>query len=116
MTRAERRRLGAGKIQTYTLTGEQLEKIKQDATSDAVGFAFIYMCALSINVVMDKMPQLWPLDVNGTNRAQRFTAYVMDLFDSIEHDYVTITEMVDAIAEETGVDLRELSERRRGVY
>lgn len=70
--------------------------------------AFILSLAVPHMVIRDKFNKLIPLkDENGTSRQERFMDYCIDIYDSINGDYVELDDLIDVILKETGVDLKE---------
>lgn len=103
MNRSERRRQERSTTKsqaTYTLTQEQIDKIKRDATEVATKRAFTIMLGFPMMVMRDKHRY-------GKNRMERFVNDVLDVYDSYAKDYVSLEDLHDVITKETGVDLRE---------
>ena len=80
MGRAEQRRAEReaqkGK-KTYTLTQEQIDKIKDDAVKEASDVAFLLMLAIPVMVLHDKW---W--EKTAKKRCPVFVDQCLDLFDS----------------------------------
>lgn len=105
MNRAERRRLEREQNKkktekTYTLTQSQLDKIKEDATKEAVDSAFLLMLAIPVMVLHDKW---W--EKSASKRCPKFVDQCLDLYDSFERDYVTLDDLKQCLYEESGIKL-----------
>lgn len=98
MNRAQRRQAGIpAKSPVYTLNGDQIKKIKEDAANEAMAKAFVLMMGLSLNALRDGFD--W-----GTVRLTRFSDKVLDLLDSFNKGYISFDDCLNTIKKETGVD------------
>lgn len=86
MNRAERRRQDKehAKKATYTLTKEQLQAIKQEATTEAAETAFLLMLGIPILVFKDHFGQLIRREVDEKSREQRFMDYCLKFYQQFE--------------------------------
>lgn len=119
MTRQERRRLEREqqtKPKTYTLTDREILKIKKDATDEAVRDAFVYHLAFSTMVFHDHIKDLWKKEVDGKSRETRFVEYVVDLYDSLNGDYISLNDLIVTIKDEVGLDLTDFLSHKKVVY
>lgn len=103
MGRAEMRRLqkAAGKKQKiYTLTQEQIDKIKSDAVDEAVNQAMALLLAIPLEVLIT---DYWPKTAH--KRGQEFTEKVLDLYHRWETGEVTLEALQEDLWEYGGVRL-----------
>lgn len=103
MGRAEQRRAEReaqkGK-KTYTLTQEQIDKIKDDAVKEASDIAFLLMLAIPVMVLHDKW---W--EKTAKKRCPVFVDQCLDLFDRFSKDYVSLEDLKQCLYEESGIKL-----------
>ncbi len=98
MNRAQRRQAGISKpVASYTLNSQQIQKIKEDASNEAMIKAFVVMMGLSLNALRDVFDF-------GPVRMARFSDKVLDLFDSVNKGFISFDDCLDVIKKETGVD------------
>lgn len=106
MNRAQRRAAGVTTREpTYMLNRAQVEKIKEDATREAISRAFILFMGLSLNALRDEFG--W-----GAVRLTRFSDKVLDLYDSFNAGYITLDDCLNVIKDETGVDFKMMVNKR----
>lgn len=99
MNRAERRRQQrAEKDGVINIKKQELNKIKEDATQEAVQRAFGMMLYTVAIVLRDKYGF-------GKKRLDVFVDYVLDQFESIQQNYVSFEDLREAILAETGVEI-----------
>ena len=116
MNRAERRRLQKKenkKEPVYNISQQNIDKIKQNAKSEALNTAFCLMVCLPIMVVHDHFTDLWKKEVDGKCREERALDYILDLYDSFEKGYLTLNDIIETVEKETGQTL-EFIEKRTG--
>lgn len=112
MDRAQRRRLEreqSKKTKVYTLTQEQIDKIKKDATDEAVSTGFKLMLAIPIMVLHDKY---WVKTAG--KRLPEFVDKCLDLYDSYEKGYITLEEINEVLWNEGGIKLEKSEGYKRG--
>lgn len=111
VNRSQRRAKGSRKTGnvtvTYTLSKEQLEEIKEQATNDAVDRMFGLMLGLPVMVLHDNFGRL----MKKEGREERFVDMVLDLFGDVQSGEVPLQDVIDTLKAETGVDVVVLSER-----
>lgn len=107
MNRAERRRLKLQdkKDPVINIKKSELEAIKEEAINEASEIAFILMLSIPVMVIHDHYPKLMKKEVDGKGREERFTDLCLDLYDSYEKDYVSISDLQNCLKEETGIEL-----------
>lgn len=101
MNRAERRRAGKkDKVVTYNLTQEQINRIKQEASKEAIDTAFTLMLALPLEALKDKY---WVK--SAKRRLPKFLDNVLSLYDSWNKGELTIEELREDLWEYGGIKL-----------
>ncbi len=101
MNRAEMRRQkrAEGKKQkVYTLTQAQIDKIKTDATKDAINQAMVLMLVLPLEILIT---DYWPKTAH--KRGREFTEKVLDLYSQWENDEISMEELQKDLWEYGGV-------------
>lgn len=89
---------GVKKEKIYTLSESQITALKESATRDAVGTAFIMMLGLPCMSLRDKFDF-------GKTRMDRFAEGVLSYYESFNQGYITLEDCVKTIKEETGIDI-----------
>jgi hypothetical protein len=118
MNRAERRRVERealkSKTKTYNLTQEQLnkavrdgvgkeiQKIKQEATDEAINTAMILLLTLPLTVLMEHYWQK-----SYAQRLPKFTELLLDYYERWQRDELDMEEMKRNLWEYGGVRLEE---------
>lgn len=96
------------KTPTYQMTYEQIEAERLKAFDD--GFrkgkddSFNLMVALPMIILRDKYGF-------GATRLERFIGEMIEVFESIHEGYVNFHDLLNALKDETGIDIRK-PERR----
>ena len=96
------------KTATYQMTYEQIQTERQKAFED--GFkkgkddSFDLMVALPMIILRDKYGY-------GAVRLERFIGEMIEVFESIHEGYVSFSDLINTLKEETGIDIRR-PERR----
>lgn len=104
MNRSEKRRqdrLLSKQTKTYTLTQEQIDKIKEEATMAATRRAFAIMLGMPMMVLRDQFGF-------GKKRLSLFTDKVFDIYEAYEDDRLSLVDMHKTIESETGVVVKEV--------
>ena len=102
MNRAERRRAGKqGQVAIYTLTQDQINKIKQDARDEAVEKALILMLAIPLEVLIGD--GYWAK--SAKRRIPKFLDDVLSLYDSWNKGVITLEELREDLWEYGGIKL-----------
>lgn len=118
MNRAERRRqekeTQRAKTATYNLTKEQLDKairegvgkelqrIKQEATDDAINTAMVLLLTLPLEVLMDHYWQK-----SYAKRIPKFTELVLEYYERWQNGELDMDELKEDLWEYGGVRLEE---------
>lgn len=96
MNREKRRKAKNNKkVATYNFSIDQIQKIKEDATNDAIKLMIVCEMYISIMVLRDEFGF-------GKKRIEHFANAHNELLDSLQKDYLSYTDMMDTIEEETG--------------
>ena len=98
MTRAERRRQEkeAEKMaKVYTLTQAQIDKLKDDAITEAANRAFVLCLGIPLLVMRDEKG--W-----GKKRLEWLLEKCLAQYDCFQEGYITLNEIKQIIKEETG--------------
>lgn len=110
MGRAERRRAQKceqkAKTATYNLTRAQLDaldRVKQEATNDAINQAMILLLTLPLEVLMD---HYWPKSY--AKRIPEFTEYVLEYYEKWQNDELDIDKLKEDLWVYGGVRLEEV--------
>lgn len=108
MNRAQRRAAGikGAKVSTYNFSLDQINKIKQDAATEAMDKAFLLMIRIPVMVLHDKFSELMRKEVNGQCREERFVNLCMDLYELFQDDYVTLDDLAQCLKEEVGLTIK----------
>lgn len=100
MNRNERRRAGIkGKEPVINIKAEDVQRMKEDATREAVDRAFVFMLAIPTMILHDKFGEI----MKKEGREQRFVDLCLDLYDTFAKDYVGIEDLKRCLYEEAGV-------------
>ena len=106
MSRAERRKTGAPKERTYTLTESQIEKIRQEAMEEAmdrsVDVAFTLMLAIPLEVLIGD--GYWPK--TAKKRLPKFLDEVLSLYDSYNAGVLTLEELREDLYKYGGIEIQ----------
>lgn len=94
------------KKKVYTLTEDDIARIKQDATNEALNKAFVLMLGIPAMVLRDKFGY-------GSVRLERFTDGTFDYYDSFQKGYITLKDCSDCLLEESGISIEEKAKQRR---
>lgn len=104
MSRAERRRLereNKKPVKTYTLTGPQIEKMKNDATMEASKRALLMVMAVPLVALRDEFGF-------GEKRLERYMGKFLNIWECYEEDYVSLEDLMTIIETETGLQVKKL--------
>ena len=101
MNREQRRKAarGAGHdMNTAIITQAYLDKLKKEATDEAVRRAFSLMLGLPVMVLRDKFGF-------GKVRAERFVDAVLDLYDAFDESYISLEDIHKVLKDELGITI-----------
>ena len=107
MNRAERRRLAKNNASepVINIKSSDIERIKAQASEEAVELAFTLMLGIPAMVIHDKFGQLMKKD----GREERFVDMCMDLYDSYDKGFITLEDLHQCLWEEANIKI----ERRK---
>ena len=96
----------------YTISDKKLEEIKENAKREGIEDAFILMLGLSVMTISDHIHDLYRTKGFEKCREERFTDYVLALWDDYHKDVFTLQEVLDCLKEECGLTIT-LGDRNR---
>lgn len=127
MSRAERRRAQKceqkSKTATYNLTRAQLDalvrekisgeldRVKREATNDAINQAMILLLTLPLEVLMD---HYWPKSY--AKRIPEFTEYVLKYYEKWQNDELDMDKLKEDLWVYGGVRLEEVEGKLNGIF
>ena len=111
MNRAERRKLKKEgktikKEPIINIKKSDIDEIKRDAIREASEIAFILMLSIPVMVIHDHYPKIMKKEVDGKGREERFADLCLDLYDSYDKGYITLTDLHKCLKEETGMEFK----------
>lgn len=99
MNRQERRKQRIlAKPRTYTLTDQQISKIKADAGKEASEKAFVAMLGLPLLALRDEFDF-------GQEKLERFMDKLISEYECFDQGYVSLEDLKQVIKEETGLQV-----------
>lgn len=90
------------KVATYNLTWEQIEAIKKKAFEDGERSAIDRASKWSMYAPMMVLRDFFGF---GGQRLKRFYLALIDMYDSIDKDYLDLKDISETLREEAGIDL-----------
>lgn len=90
------------KVATYNLTWEQIEAIKKKAFEDGEKSAIDRASKWSMFAPMMVLRDYFGF---GGQRLKRFYENLIDMYDSIDKDYLDLKDISETLREEAGIDL-----------
>ena len=95
-----------GRTPTYNMSFQQIQDIKSQAVREATGAAWVLMLGLPVMVLGDK---------HGftTEAIDAFIDGVLDLYDSYDKGYLTLSDIRQTLKDEYGLSISEERKRRR---
>lgn len=89
----------------YTVSDEKIAEIKQNAKKEAIDEAFILMMGLSVMTISDHIHDLWKVKGCEKCREERFTDYVLKLWDEYQAGIFTLEEVLECLHDECGLTI-----------
>jgi hypothetical protein len=89
----------------YTVSDKKLEEIKENAKNEGISEAFIMMLGLSVMTIHDHFGELWKVNGYDKGREERFTDYVLKLWEEYMEGYITLQDCLDTLKEECGLTI-----------
>lgn len=90
------------KVATYNMTWEQIEAIKKKAFEDGEKNAIDRASKWSMFAPMMVLRDYFGF---GGQRLKRFYENLIDMYDSIDKDYLDLKDISETLKEEAGIDL-----------
>ncbi|WP_010242858.1 hypothetical protein [Peptoniphilus rhinitidis] len=90
------------KVATYNLTWEQIEAIKKKAFEDGEKSAIDRASKWSMYAPMMVLRDFFGF---GGQRLKRFYENLIDMYDSIDKDYLDLKDIANTLREEASIDL-----------
>ncbi|MDY3902434.1 hypothetical protein [Peptoniphilus sp.] len=90
------------KVATYNLTWEQIEAIKKKAFEDGFKSAIDMASKWSMYAPMMVLRDFFGF---GGQRLKRFYENLIEMYDSIDKDYLDLKDISETLKEEAGIDL-----------
>lgn len=90
------------KVATYNLTWEQIEAIKKKAFEDGEKSAIDRASKWSMFAPMMVLRDYFSF---GGQRLKRFYENLIDMYDSIDKNYLDLKDISETLKEEAGIDL-----------
>ena len=94
------------KKKVYNLTEDDIERIKRDATNEAMNKAYVLMLGIPAMTLRDYFGY-------GSVRLERFTDGCFDYYDSFQKGYITLQDCIDCLKDECGISIEEKAKQRR---
>lgn len=92
------------KVPTYNFTAQQIEATYMrgfnKGKEESLDFAIAYSMAVALMVLRDKFGF-------GAKRLNQFFDSYLDLYDSIDKNYLDIKDVLKTLKEETGIEIIE---------
>ncbi len=90
------------KTPTYVMTYEQIEAIKKKAFEDGVKSAIDRASKWSMYAPMMVLRDFFGF---GGQRLKKFYQALIDMYDSIDKDYLDLKDISETLKEEAGIDI-----------
>jgi hypothetical protein len=110
MSKKNRKKKKSEKI--YTISDKKLEEIKENSKKEGMEDAFVLMLGLSVMTISDHIFDLYKTKGYEKCREERFTDYVMKLWDEYNEGIFTLQEVLDCLKDECGLVI-ELDRKER---
>lgn len=96
----------------YTVSNEKIAEIKENAKKEAIEEAFILMLGLSVMTISDHIHDLYKVKGYEKCREERFTDYVLKLWEEYHQGIFTLEEVLNCLHDECGLTI-ELERKER---
>jgi hypothetical protein len=110
MAKKNRKKEKSEKI--YTISDKKLEEIKENAKKEGMEDAFILMLGLSVMTISDHIFDLYKTKGFEKCREERFTDYVLKLWDEYNQGIFSLQDVLDCLKDECGLVI-ELGNRNK---
>jgi hypothetical protein len=91
----------------YMVSDEKIAEIKENAKKEAVEEAFILMMGLSVMTISDHIHDLYKVKGYEKCREERFTDYVLKLWDEYNEGIFTLEEVLECLHDECGLTIEQ---------
>lgn len=89
----------------YTISDKKLEEIKENAKKEGISEAFVMMLGLSVMTIHDHFNDLRLVKGQDKGREERFTDYVLKLWEGYMEGYITLQDCLDTLQDECGLKI-----------
>lgn len=89
----------------YTVSDQKIEEIKQNAKKEAIDEAFVLMLGLSVMTISDHIHDLYKTKGFEKCREERFTDYVLKLWEEYQAGIFTLQEVLGCLKDECGLTI-----------
>ena len=96
----------------YTVSDEKIAEIKKTAKKEGMEDAFILMLGLSVMTISDHIYDLYKVKDFEKCREERFTDYVLKLWDEYNQGIFSLQDVLDCLKDECGLVI-EFDNRNR---
>lgn len=87
----------------YTVSDKKIAEIKENAKKEGICEAFVLMLGLSVMTIHDHIHDLYKVKDEDKCREERFTDYVLNLWESHLQGYITLQDCLDTLEDECGL-------------
>lgn len=88
------------------MTKQDIDKLKQDITEVVADELLAKVLGISVLVINDHFSDLIRLEVDGKNRAKRFTEQWWKTYKMFEHGRLTLEDIRDVLREESDIVIK----------
>ena len=96
----------------YTVSDKKIAEIKENAKKEGISEAFVLMLGLSVMTIHDHFNDLRLVNGHDKCREERFTDYVLNLWESHMEGYITLQDCLDVLEDECGLKIIMKSDNR----
>lgn len=89
----------------YNVSDEKIAEIKKNAKKEAVDEAFVLMMGLSVMTISDHIHDLWKTKGFEKCREERFTDYVLKLWEEYQEGIFSLQDVLDCLKDECGLTI-----------
>lgn len=96
----------------YMVSDKKIEEIKKNARNEGISEAFVLMLGLSVMTISDHFRELWEVKGHDKCREERFTDYVLKLWEEYQAGIFSLQDVLDCLKDECGLTI-ELDKTER---
>ena len=89
----------------YTVSDEKIAEIKKNARNEGISEAFVLMLGLSVMTISDHIHDLYKVKDCEKCREERFTDYVLKLWDEYHQGIFSLQDVIDCLNDECGLTI-----------